>query len=444
MQNQYIQKYCNTRIFHKKVSFAKCYVLIQIIQNIYFANLAFSITLEESVNLAVQDSIEIKVEKQKEDLAKTAKFDALTIFLPNIKAEYKRGIRNINTPTIPSGNSIEDVKTISLIQPIFNGFHGVSKMNEATHKIDVAQAHLNIKANNIALECINSYLNILNLRQIITLQSESIEFYKEILKLAEQKLSFSDISYPEFIEYEVNSRKVLLSQNENSVQLKANELKFTNLTGKQPDNLSEIKNTNYIADILQLSSTLNSKNPNIKMVNANFKAAKSAADAEKGKLLPKISLIFQYEDQKSPHYYNGQNVINKAIYINFLIPIFQSGSEVSGILKANIQKQIANSERALIRQQIETALKEEYQKYTSLNQTLELLNKTYANVQNSLKLALDRFKKRDIGKLDLLMKKVDLNDVQIQAINTKYQFYLSYYRIKALTNELFETNNHLR
>jgi len=422
------------------MKFIRCY-LLSISIGFYYISTVVALTLEESISLAVQNSTELKLERQKQELVGTAKLDAMTMFLPNIEAGYRGGTRETSITTLPDRNLPEDVRTLTFTQPIFDGFQGVSKMEEASHKINAAQENLNIKTNAIVLSVIDSYLNILNLRQMTTLQSESIEDYNKILKLANQKFSLSDISYSELSEYEINSRKILLKHNNDSIKLEENELKFANLTGLRPNNLLDIKALDNIAGPEVLFKIAESKNPNIKMADAEFKAAGSAANAEKGKFSPKVSLVFQLEDQKSSYYYDGQRVTNKAIYIKVSIPLFQSGAEIAGVLKANMQKQVANWERVLARQKVEMALKEEYHKYISFHKTLDLLKKTAANVEKSLKLAEERFKKRDISKLEFLLTKVDANDIKMQISNAKYEASLSYYRIKALISELLEVKD---
>jgi outer membrane protein TolC len=77
------------------------------------------------------------------------------------------------------------------------------------------------------------------------------------------------------------------------------------------------------------------QNPKIKSTHYALKAAKTAVIAESGKVLPKVSLSFQHEHQQSSYYFNGEPIINKVIYLDINIPIFQSGSEYAGIAKAN-------------------------------------------------------------------------------------------------------------
>ena len=222
------------------------------------------------------------------------------------------------------------------------------------------------------------------------------------------------------------------------MKLREFELKFENFVKKRAENLEKPlvhSETKTFDDMLILAQN---DNPKVKSSKHALKAAKSAVVAESGKVLPKVSLSFQHEHQQSSYYFNGQSITNKVIYLDITIPIFQSGSEYSSIAKANKQKQIANLENKLALEEVEKAVKEEYHKFASLKESLVAFQEVFKGAVESLRLAESRFQKKDIGQMELLLKKIDVSEVEKQTIGVECDMLYSYFVMRNLTNDIVE------
>lgn len=396
---------------------------------------AFALSLDESIILAKQQSTEVQIEEKKSELTSLSKADAATMFLPNVSLGYHNGDRKTTTSTA-NYDLKEDTRTFTVSQPIFNGFQGVSRVKEAIHKSDAAKESLNAKRGDIALAVAESYLNILKLRKTVEIEKEEIVNYKKILSLARQKLTLKDISYSEFNDYETKNQNIVFKSEENKTRLREYELKFENLVKQKAEGLvrpvvhSDITG---LEDALILAQT---DNPRIKSARYSLRAARTAIAAESGKLLPKVSLSIQREHQKASYYFGGSGVTNNAVYLDFTIPLFQSGTEYSSIAKASKQKQIAELEHRLAIEEVEKTVKEEYNNFSSLKESLLSFGEVLKSTMESLRLFEERFKKKDIGQMEFLLKKVDVAEVEKQVILIESDMLFSYFKLKALTGEI--------
>ena len=122
--------------------------------------------------------------------------------------------------------------------------------------------------------------------------------------------------------------------------------------------------------------------------------------------------------------------------MDITIPIFQSGSEYSSIAKANKQKQIANLENRLAVEEVEKSVKEEYHKFASLKESLIAFQEVFKGAVESLRLAESRFQKKDIGQMELLLKKIDVSEVEKQTIGVECDMLYTYFRLRAVTNDI--------
>ena len=410
-------------------------LFLTIIISLNLSQNAFAITLEEAIDLATQKSTQIQIEEQKAKLTALSKADATTMFLPNISASYQKG--NRTTSISESENKLkEDTRSIELRQPIFNGFQSISRVKEAISKTNAAKEDLKARKNDVALAVAQSYINILKLRKVLEIENQQITDYKQLLALAKQRLSLNDIAYSEYNDYETRNQNLILEAQKNKSNLVEYELTFENLVKQKADNLIKpILNLN-LTNLDEVLNSATSNNPKIKSSSNNLKAANSAAFAEKGRILPKASLLLKRENQKSSYYFGGSTVNNDIIYLDVTIPIFQSGTEYSAIAKANKEKKIAQLENKLAFEEVEKQVKEEYGKFNSLRESLVAFEEVSKNALESLKLTQDRFQKKDIGQMEFLLKKVDVVEVAKQTLIIECDMLNSYFVLEAITNDI--------
>jgi len=396
-------------------------------------------SIDDAIDMAIIKSVELQIESKKTEIYEVSKLDAVTTFLPNVSYNYRDGKRKTEINNLQSKQD-DLVKSLNVSQPLFDGFSGVAKVAESIYQTKSAKQNFNFKKNEIALQIADIFCNILKYQQLIKVNDSLEKDYNKLIILAKQRYSLKDITYSEFSSYELKARRNKIEASQDKIALQDYELKFFKLTDEKPLNLSYPKIPDRHHDLDDLIMISTSENPKIKSTKFNHEAKKAAIASESGKLLPKVSLNMQYENQKSSYYFNGQPLTNKSVYINVAIPIFQSGMEYSSIIKAHKEKQIANLERKQALQEIEKEVNIQYQKFISLKENLLVLENAYLDASKALGLAKSKFDKKDIGLMEYLLEKIDTTQIEKQLITTKNDYAISYYNLKSLINEIVVTN----
>lgn len=415
--------------------------------NLFLLNLACSflfwlsisncqaLSLKEAIDLANNQSAEVKIAQKQSELTDLGKVDAIGMFLPNLSAGYRNGQRKTAISGVDNKLK-EDNRTITLAQPIFNGFQGIAKIKESNYRSSAAREDLQAKRNDIALEVTESYLGILKNSKITAIEDEQIADYVKVLQLANQRLYLKDISYAEYNDYETKAQNIIFRAEETRSQLREYKIRFENLVKNEANDLQDpIINEDW-QNFDQLLTLAKQQNPRIKASEHSLKAAQTAVFAERGKLLPKALVYLQHEDQKSSYYFGGSAIKNDAIYLDVSIPIFQSGLEYSAIAKAGKQKQIAELENRLANEDSENQIRAAYQKFIALRQSLGNFEQVLDNSIKSLKLTEERFKQKDLGQIEFLLKKIDVAEITKQTLIIKYDMLVNYFRLKAIINQM--------
>lgn len=407
-----------------------------------FANQSvYALEIEEAIALANENSVEIQIEKNRSEYVALSKIEAVSEFLPNASYNYRDGKRKTRISNL-SDKQDDQVKTLNFNQSLFKGFSSVLKFRESILSHRSAQENLNFVKNEIALKVADSYMNILKYQQINDIIIKLAIDYKKLLNLADKKLSLKDIDYGEYSSYELNAKKNEIEGAQNDISLNSYKSIFSHFTNSDPhefvfpklaESITIVDEQEKMDDLVNLA--LN-QNPKIKSTNLATKAKKTAIATQVGKLMPEISLNYQAETQKSSYYFDGQDVRNRSVYLNFAIPIFQSGIEYSSIAKAHKESQIASLENQLYIKEIRKGIIEEYHKFLLLQRNLFSSLSALESSNKALVMAKKKLDKKDIGMMEYLLKEIENFELLKQMIIIKCDYFISYYNIKFLTGEI--------
>jgi outer membrane protein len=405
------------------------------------SNSSFALNIEEAMNLGIENSIEVQIENKKTEYISISEYEAITDFLPNANLNYRDGTRRTAISSLRDKQK-DEVRTLNINQPLFSGFSGVSRYRESLYKTRSAEQNLKFKKNEIALKVADIYFNILKYQKLAELSEFLNKDYQKLIILAHKRLALKDIGFDEFSGHELKAKKNEIDFNQNKIALASYKTGFTHLTNQNPTDLSypELSKISTQNDMLDFVAIAVNQNPKIKSASLASKAKKSAILAESGKLMPEISLNYQAENQKSSYYFNGSDVKNKTIYLNFSVPIFQSGVEYAGIAKAYKENQIANLEKQLSIKEIERDALEQHQKFLYLKESLSSSISALETSTKALKLAKNRFDKKDLSSMDYLLQEIDNMEIQKQMIAVKCDYLISYYNLKFLIDEISPKN----
>lgn len=421
------------KIFSKLLLFFAIILLI--------SNSSFALNIDEAMKLGIENSIEVQIENKKTEYISISEYEAIADFLPNANLNYRDGTRRTAISSLRDKQK-DEVRTLNIKQPLFSGFSGVSRYRESLYKTRSAEQNLKFKKNEIALKVADIYFNILKYQTLVELSELLNKDYQKLIILAHKRLALKDIGFDEFSGHELKAKKNEIDFNQNKIALASYKTAFTHLTNQNPADLSypELSKISDKNDLLDFVAIAVNQNPKIKSASLASKAKKSAILAESGKLMPEISLNYQAENQKSSYYFNGSDVKNKTIYLNFSVPIFQSGVEYAGIAKAYKENQIANLEKQLSIKEIERDALEQHQKFLYLKESLSSSISALETSTKTLKLAKNRFDKKDMSSMDYLLQEIDNIEIQKQMVTIKCDYLISYYNLKFLIDEISPKN----
>lgn len=394
-------------------------------------------TLQDAVQESVANNRNIKLEKIKLKSSKNDKNEAIAGFLPDIKASIQYGNQTStykNQTTEPSTK--KRAANISLEQPVFDGFHSVSKYQEAKYRIKSSSAKTSDKIQEISFEAVQSYCNLFRYQETIELQKENKDLGQEFLKLVKRREDIRIIDKSEIIEFEyetsINEEKYFDYLN------KLNQAKFDyqNVIGEIEGKLIEpiIVEENFNKNEILRSALIS--NQTIKSSHYDYLASKAAHSAEKSNFLPKVSISASIGREQSVVYLDNQDVDSSSIFLNVSIPIFHKGLEYSNTRKAKYAQEAAKETYKIASENIEKTVNQALEEYDFFSE----MNKTNKKLFDLSKAREKIFNKRSKSKIEdpieVIRTQITTNDRKIKYIESQMNLVIAYYKIKYFLGEI--------
>jgi len=148
-----------------------------------------ALTLEKSIEIALQRNLSIKVAQEGVTVAEQRKKESFTEFLPKLKAEYGYRRPSENTVTfggisVQAGDRNQYRFTGTLEQPIFTGFAILTNYQLSKLGLDVAKILLEQARQDLILQVKEAYLGIQRAEKLQEVAAQSVRQLEEEVKVA--------------------------------------------------------------------------------------------------------------------------------------------------------------------------------------------------------------------------------------------------------------------
>ena len=296
-------------------------------------NTVFATVLNMAIEEAINYSKELKIQQYYLKSANSTQYEAYSEFLPDVAVNIQYGEKKNNSLVNHDKFTDEENQTITLSQPLFQGFGGISKLKQGKNiYLSSSYAYQKFKQE-LIIKVIISYLNLYKVRKELAIAQQNQDLYHKILE--QINLQKNLISESDKIHYQINLANSVAFVEESKATLAQETLNYKILVGKIDEDLilPQIKNLNTDQILKQEIEN----HPIVKEKYHNYLASKAHTKSNLSKFSPKVNLIARGSKQKDVIYLDGKDQETRSIYIDISIPIFQKGLEYSGFYKLTLR-----------------------------------------------------------------------------------------------------------
>lgn len=419
-------------------------------------------SLEDCVNHALENNITIQ---QGENALLTNEQDIIAAkgnFLPGVSASAGHNV-GIGTQRIDIGNTQVIVDRTSnstsfgvgANQTVFNGFRLTNLYKQSKLNLETSQLELNRIKDDISLNVVNAYLNVL--------------FNKENLATAKAQYEFSDKQLKQvksLVDAGVQPRaniydtEATLSTDAQSVTIAENNVTLALLTLSQ---LLQVPFEGFDVEVINVESpseallytnvtpvlnfALENRNE-IKIAEKNIENAQLNTEISKSGYLPSVSLGYGFNSnafftnltQNEAAFLDQlNNQKSHSFNLNVSIPIFSRFQNKTAVAKSRIQEENSKLSLEQAKLNLESNIQRAFTDAQAAFKAFEAAKKSLAAQNLSFENSQERFNIGSMTSFELDQARIRLINAEASLINAKYDFVfktkvLDFYMGKSLTN----------
>lgn len=364
---------------------------------------------------------------------------------PSIDLEASTGFFETESPA--TGNSSVDYDStrleLSVTQNLFSGYDTTYQIEQTKARARAALLDLYDTADNIALDAIQAYLDVLKQQRLLELASENVNSHEEILSQIRERNSsgVGRRSQLQQTEGRVARAHASLVAQQNNIQDSLTQLHQVLGRYIHPDSLIEPVLPDLPADNLnKLIDQALASHPAIQVARSNIKAAQADHSRSMSSRYPNLDLRLAYELGEDIGGISG-DTDEVSLTLNLTYNFYRGGADTAD-QKKKISATFAQKEfAARVRRQIINTLRLAWVADDSLNKQIAFLRTHIDKALETKESYREEFfiGQRDL--IDLLDAANELNSARNQHAEAYYDAFAARYRVYEALGQAFDAVN---
>ena len=378
-------------------------------------------TLSEALSYAYDNNHEILAQRAYLQSVKEKMPQAMAGFKPTVSLDSSVATRHTESNGGSSTNRNPYDVGVSVSQPLFNGFATIYGVKSADNVINVEKANLRAKEQNVLLDAVTAYMNVVRDEAVLKLRLNNEQVLSRKLEATIDRYNVGEITKTDVAQAEARLMGAQAARILAEGELEASKAYYVQIIGKQPVNLEP--EPKYFAELLPKSledaiKTATIDNPNVVASKYSVNAAENDIEIAKADFLPTIALkgsAGRSWNQSS----NSDRTDSFQITANLDIPLYTAGMANSRLRSA---KHITSQRKNNLNNTIEIVREAVTRLYKNLGAIQASIRATIAQVDAS-EIALEGVEKEaEVGSrtlLDVLDAEQELLDAKVNLVTAK-------------------------
>jgi outer membrane protein TolC len=392
---------------------------------------AYSITLEETLNIAEKNATKIKLSDKDIEKVEAQIKEAKSNIMPqvSITGSYTRWDPNYITGFTPKNQYSVKVGATQKIfdYQVFNLIK-VAESNLELQKVIKEDIKQQVKDTARRL-----FLTSLTYREIMKIKEENLKYWQENYKYVEAKYNAGLLAKYDFMRA--------------SSQLQSAIADYENAKANYEKSIEDLKRFLMIENItppegnlekLTYNKEINIENNTVlKVINQQKKVAQQQVEYQKSVNYPSLSAFLNYQTNNQVKYPSTSEVWKKGYNLGLSInwTLFDGFAKDSRVLQANIDKtknEVNYQDKIM---ELKTTLNKTLADIKALEHQLKANEENLKVAKEALRLSTERFKANIANTLEVLESENNYQSAQLTYINTLYNYNLKILDLMNLNGE---------
>ncbi|RXJ68290.1 hypothetical protein CRV08_08545 [Halarcobacter ebronensis] len=415
-----------------------------LISTIFLLNLtnASAFSLKDGYLLAIENDMDSKVN---ENNLKNIEYDidiANSLLYPTLdftaNAKTTKRTEDHKTPGDGTSSKSDEYK-FEVTQPVFDGFESKYEKQLQKKTYDSAVYYLKESQNNLAQNYVQSYINVLRDKDLLSATNEGVTISEDIFKKVYKKIELGYGTKLEFDQVKGNLAESRVNVDTQRINLKESLEGLKYYIQKDFDSSELIKPSFYTKlpeSLDEAVTTALRENPTVNVAKANLDVAIAEEKKANKEFYPTVNFVGTYNLDNSQHAEDDQEYNEYSLGFELSYNLYNGGRDTAAVKKAlqNIKEKkylITKSEY-----QIKNSVRLAWNSY-KLNREKNRSLKQYIVVKKDIFDSM--LKEFDLGLKDLntlLEEYIEYIDVKKDLISNSYDLLYAKYNLLASIGKL--------
>ena len=403
-------------------------------------------TLDAALRQAFQNNPSLDIQRADAAIAEEQLEEAKGQRRPTVTLSGGGGVQSIdsNNAFAAGGENSLASAQLEASLPIYTGGRVASGIRQAEAGINASQAGLNGATQDLMLDVITAYADVLRDRETISIRENSVNLLSEQVRAASDRFDVGVVTRTDVAQAEARLEGANASLAGAEAQLEGSEAVYAFLVGATPGPLADLPEPGVMpANVDFALETGLRDNPTLISLRASERAAEQAIEVARSSLRPTLSIVgtASYQEQFDILALDGfgptgatqsrqdQRDTSLSALAQATVPLYQGGRASSGVKQAQLgfsqaRLQTQNAERqirAQIAQSWFTTLAAERAIVASERQ-VEAAEIAYEGAQEELAVGVRTT-------LDVLDQEQQLLDARLSLISAERDYYVAYHQL---------------
>lgn len=399
-------------------------------------------TLEACVNYALENNITVRkgtnvLLSNQQDIIETK-----GNFLPTVNASASQSL-NLGNQEVFQGQFVDRTSHntslgINLNQTIFNGFRNTNLYKQAQLNLEVNQMELDRIRDDISLNVVNGYLNVLFNKENLEIAKAQVEFsnkqLEQVNKLVDAGVQPKANTYDAIATVSKDEQNLTIAENNYDLALlslsQILQLPYEGfqVAFEDVENPSAALMYNDVKPILEYAYENRSE---VKVAEKNIENSLLSTELAKSGFMPNVTfgygfgsnVFFSNLTQDEETFLNQLNDQKSHNFrLNVAIPIFSGYDNKTNVAKTKIQQENSVLDLEQTKLNLESNIQRAFSDAKAAFKTYEATKKSLEAQELSFQNAQERYNLGALNTFDLEQTRIQLVNAQSSLTNAKYDF----------------------
>ena len=317
---------------------------------------------------------------------------------------------------------------LQLQQNVFEGGRTSNGVLLAEQQSAAGRARLDKVEQQVFLEIINAYFNVVTARDVVALGNSYVRLLERQLRAAEDRFDVGEITRTDVAQAQARLARAHSNLSQNEYELVGAEAEYTRVVGQPPEALErtavlpDLPTTQEEALALALEYS-----PELREVKSNVKAAGYAVSVAKGEFLPSIDINGSYEYSRPDSAVNRQDVISVMAQVR--MPLYRGGSISSRVREALARESAARMGMVASDRKLRADVRDAWKRLRSVRARIKA-DKTQVAANEIAFDGIEREARAGLRTiLDVLDAEQELFDSRVSLTRTRRDEFVAAYRL---------------